>query len=470
MDASAQQPQANLSRHRLVILTALVSLAATAAVLLFPAVRFAYNSPPFHIVVETIAALTAALTALLFYGRLRVSSTPSGAALVYALVLSALANFALSVVPSVVGGAGVAPFSEWGALLSRLVSTAGFAYAAFASGRQRRARPHLGWWIVGAAGLTVAVIVLAVWVVEPSLPGAVSIGSPAGPALLRAHPAVLVAQLLGLVLFAAAAVGFSRRATATGDVLMRWLAAGALIAAFSRLHYALYPSLYTEWVYTGDFLRLGFHGLLLAGAVGEIRRYWLGLAEAGALAERRRLARDLHDGVAQELAFIVAQARLLGAEHKGDDTVRTITSAADRALDESRRAIAALTHELDQPFDLVLEQAAEEVAERVGLNVELDIERGIDLPGPLREALIRITREAITNAGRHSQSDAVSVRLSANGRVRLEVSDQGVGFDPAATSPLRFGLISMRERAQALDAEFEITSSPGHGTTVEVLL
>jgi signal transduction histidine kinase len=314
------------------------------------------------------------------------------------------------------------------------------------------------------------VVVLGIWMFEPNLPGAVAIGSPAGPALLKAHPAVLVAQLLSLVLFAIAAAGFARRARATGDVLMRWLGAGALAAAFSRLHYALYPSLYTEWVYTGDFLRMGFHALLLAGAVGEIRRYWLGLADAAALAERRRLARDLHDGVAQELAFIVAQARHLGAQHHDDEAVRVLTSAADRALDESRRAIAALTHELDQPFDRVLEQAAEEVAQRVGVNVELDIERDVDLPSETREALVRIAREAITNAGRHSQSDSVAVRLSANGRIRLEVSDHGVGFDPTNTDPLRFGLISMRERAEALNAEFEVTSSPGRGTTVEVLL
>ena len=471
MHPSAVQSGGRPSGHRLMIVTGAVCMAATAIVLVFPAVRFAYNSPQFHILVETLAALTAGLTALLYYGRLRLSTTTSGAALVYALIISALGNLVLSLIPSVMGeAASLSPFSEWGALTSRLLSAAGFAFAAFASTQPRSQRRHLGWWIVGAAVVTIIVIIIGIWSVQDSLPRTVAIGSPTRPALLRAHPAVPLLQFLALTLFAAAAIGFIRRAYATGDVLMRWLAAGALAAAFSRLHYALYPSLYTEWVYTGDFLRLAFHGLLLAGAVGEIRRYWLGLAEGAAVAERRRLARDLHDGVAQELAFIVAQARILRQTQDDDDTVRTITSAADRALDESRRAIAALTQDYDEPFDRLLEQAAEEVAERVGLNVQFDIERGVEPPAGSREALIRIAREAITNAGRHSRSQDVAVRLSAGDRIRLEVSDDGVGFDPSQTNALRFGLLSMRERAEALDAAFAISSAPGQGTTVEVLL
>ena len=470
MHDKAAQPVGRPTGHRLMIVTGAVSLVATAWVLAFPAVRFAYNSPQFHSVVETVAALTAALTALLYYGRLRLSTTTSGAVLVYALIVSALGNLALSLVPSVIGDSAPSPFSEWGALTGRITAAAAFAFAAFASARPRSHRRHLGWWIVAAASVTVLLIVAGVWTAQDSLPPTVSIGSSTNPALLEAHPAVPLLQFLALSLFAAAAIGFIRRANATGDVLMRWLAAGSLAAAFSRLHYALYPSLYTEWVYTGDFLRLAFHGLLLAGAVGEIRRYWLGLAAGAALAERRRLARDLHDGVAQELAFIVAQARVLRHAHGDDETVRTITSAADRALDESRRAIAALTQDDDEPFDRLLEQAAEEVAERVGLNVQFDIERGVEPPAESREGLIRIAREAITNAGRHSRSEHVAVRLSAGERIRLEVHDDGVGFDPSTINALRFGLLSMRERAEALDAAFAINSAPGQGTTVEVLL
>lgn len=246
-----------------------------------------------------------------------------------------------------------------------------------------------------------------VWLVLPLLPSSVTIGPP--PAALDAHPTLLVLQLVALLLFTAAPVGFLRRAEATGDVLLRWLAAGSLLAAFSRLHYALYPSIYSEWVYTGDVLRLGFYAMLLAGA-------------------------------------------------------------ADRALDESRRAIAALSRDGDDPLDLALAQATHEVAERVGASVKLDLQAGADLAPAQRESLIRIAREAVSNAGRHSGARDVAVCLAVNGRVELRVRDHGIGFDPAATPHGRFGLVSMRERAEALGAEFQIISSPGGGTSVEVIL
>jgi signal transduction histidine kinase len=283
-------------------------------------------------------------------------------------------------------------------------------------------------------------------------------------------PSIVLIQLLTMLLFTAASFGFIRRSKTTGDELMRWLAAGTLLAAFSRLHYALFPSLYSDWVYTGDFLRVGFYTLILIGAADEIRRYWNGLASAAAAEERRRIARDLHDGLAQELAYIAVQSRWL-ANH-GDDhqTLRNVGAAADRALDESRRAIAALTRADDEPLDVALAQAAEEVADRVNTTVRLDLQEVPPVDADAQEALLRIAREAIANAGRHSGADEVVVRLSSDDCVRLQVTDEGVGFDPATLIHDRFGLISMRERAEALNAELLVTSSPGRGTSVEVAL
>ncbi|MPZ73411.1 MAG: hypothetical protein GEU74_09295 [Nitriliruptorales bacterium] len=457
-------------RHRLMWNSALGALVLTVSVLWFPAVRFAYHSPGFHIVLETLASAVAALAAFLLFGRLRQSGSMSDRALVYALTLSALVNMFLSVLPTLTETYFLAHFSSWASTISRLVAAAGFAFAAFAPTTPRRQRRYPGWSITAAATATLLAISLAVLIVLPDLPRAVSVISPARGGVLLVHPSVPLLQALALLLFATAAAGFLRRADTTGDGLMRWLAAASLLAAFARLHYVLYPSLYADWVYSGDFLRLGFYCMLVAGAVGEIRRYWFGLADAAAVAERRRLARDLHDGVAQELSYIVSQARLLRERTEGADILRTIAGAADRALDDSRRAIAALTTDADEPLDVALAQAAEEVAQRVGTHVRLDLEAGVDLPAPLREGLIRIAREAISNAGRHSHSGVVWVQLSVNGRVQLAVRDNGIGFDPGHQPPDCFGLISMRERAEALGAEFAITSSPGRGTNVEVAL
>jgi NarL family two-component system sensor histidine kinase LiaS len=129
-----------------------------------------------------------------------------------------------------------------------------------------------------------------------------------------------------------------------------------------------------------------------------------------------------------------------------------------------------LTRDVDVPLDVALAQAAEEVADRVGTDVRLELDTGAVVDAATREGLIRIAREAIANAGRHSHADEVVVHLSVNGQIRLRVADDGDGFDVDSVRPDRYGLVSMRERAKALNAEFEVTSSPGRGTSVEVAL
>ena len=472
MRANSNHIDGDPLRPRLVIITAIVGLAVTWAVLATPSVQFAYFSPQFHVALETAAGLIALLAAFLFFGRLRENRQQSNWALVYALAISSLVNFAFGVAPAVVGTPAAEDFSVWATSAGRVAGAVAFVVAAFSSAGWAEKRRYIGWIVVAAPLATAVVIGAGVSQLLPYLPTGANVSRPVAAAPLSdVHPIVMAIQILGLVLYAAAAAGFIRRSERTGDELMRWLAAGSLLAAFSRLHYMLYPSMFSGWVYSGDLLRLGFYGLLLVGAVGEIRRYWTRMAQAAANEERRRIARDLHDGLAQELAYITAQTRWLRLhERTGGETAVALQAAADRALDESRRAISALTRDDDEPLSVALAQAAEEVADRVGTRVHLDLDPDVDLQPDVREGVIRIAREAIANAGRHSGSQAVTVRLSANGRVRLQVVDDGVGFDTTQAPPNRFGLVSMRERAEALDADFSVTSSPGRGTSVEVAL
>lgn len=458
-------------RLRLMTITGLVGFVATGAVMFFPSVHFAYHSPGFHIAIETAAGLTAALAAFLFFGRLKHSRLQCNWALVYALLLSSAINLLLSAVPGILENRQAAEFAIWASAGGRLVAAMAFAFAAHAPLPWVTKGRHIGYSVVAGVFVTVGLVLLATLAATPFFPPPIIETTLGGTTpLLAAHPSIVMVHLLTMLLFTAASLGFIKRSDQTGDELMRWLAAGSLLAAFSRLHYVLFPSLYADWVSTGDFLRLGFYALLLVGAVGEIRRYWQGLAEAAASDERRRIARDLHDGLAQELAYIAVQTRWMKTHGGDNDTLRRVTASADRALDESRRAIAALTRSDDEPLDIALAQAAEEVADRVGTNVRLDLTDVGPLAAEAQENLVRIAREAIANAGRHSGSDEVLVRLWANGRVRLEVSDQGCGFRPDEPHADRYGLISMRERADALDAEFSVISSPGRGTTVEVAL
>jgi signal transduction histidine kinase len=144
--------------------------------------------------------------------------------------------------------------------------------------------------------------------------------------------------------------------------------------------------------------------------------------------------------------------------------------AAERALDESRSAISALTRPMDQTLDAAVAQAAEEVAGRVGVRLRLNLDEGIEVPAVTREALVRIVREAVSNTVRHGKAETVTVALSSDNGTRLRVRDDGVGFDPSDGGGPGFGLTSMSERARALGGELHVSSAPGEGTAIEVVL
>ena len=114
-------------------------------------------------------------------------------------------------------------------------------------------------------------------------------------------------------------------------------------------------------------------------------------------------------------------------------------------------------------------QTAEDMSERHAMGVELDLDEGVTLPGDVTESLLRIVREALTNASVHGQAGHVRVQLHNAGRLRLVVEDDGCGFDPtAARSGGGFGLLSMEERAVSVGAELQVDSAAGRGTRVTV--
>lgn len=210
--------------------------------------------------------------------------------------------------------------------------------------------------------------------------------------------------------------------------------------------------------------------LLLVGAAREIERYWEERARAAVLEERRRLARDLHDGVAQELAFIWRQTRRLAPGENGP-VVAALSGSAERALQESRRAVAALRGAPVQSLAAAMADELDNVAARVGTRVVVDIDDAVLLPAETREQLLRIACEAVANAGRHGRAELVRVDVFGGDNPRLLVVDNGTGFDPS-TPPRRatFGLVTMQERARSLGARLFVTSRPGDGTRVELVL
>ena len=123
-----------------------------------------------------------------------------------------------------------------------------------------------------------------------------------------------------------------------------------------------------------------------------------------------------------------------------------------------------------ESFAAALVQTVEEVALRLGTRVVIDAEPAPGIPQERQEQLLRIVREAVTNAARHGGANVVRVQFANGNGLRLQVEDDGVGFDPTATETSGFGLLTMRERAAAMGAEFYLRSAPDQGTSIEVIV
>jgi signal transduction histidine kinase len=445
--------------------------AITLLVIVAPFVHFGYRSAETHVFIDGAATVIALLGAVLLAHRLRRSGLVGDLLLLAALAVLAAADLLLSVLPALVT-TGPTALSTWGLLAARLLATALFAAAAAAPRVRASAAQRTA--MLGACAAAFVLLALGTVLVGDNLPAAVTTAlPPASHPRVVGQPLLLAGQLAGMALFAGAALGFARAARADEDEFLGWLAAAAVLGAFARLNYFLFPSLFTDVVYTGDLFILGFHVVLLGAAVREIRAYHLELADAAVLQERRRIARELHDGLAQDLAFIASRVRVLERDPSAPVRLDQLTSAAERALDDSRAAIAALTRPLDEPLDAALARNATEVAERLGGRAHLDLAAGVDVPPSTRESLVRVVRESVTNAVRHGGARLVAVSLTQGESLRLTIADDGCGFDPAARPAqpdAGFGLVSMGERAEALGGALAIRSAPGSGTTIEVVL
>jgi signal transduction histidine kinase len=448
--------------HRRTLLATAVGLVVTATVAVVPTLRFAYRNPDGRLALETVAAFVAALVAVLFYGRFRRSGSLQALLLMYAMSLLGFAAFVLVVLPLVSGASAGSATATWGALVVRQLAAFLLLAAAMAP-RRKVTAPHLPRDTLVAVTLLVAVIAL-VQVLSTQLPKAVATAAPPEESAVPnfdAHPLVLAVQATNLLCFAAAAIAFTRQAARTGDELAGWVGTAAAVGAWARVNYLLYPSLYSDWFYSGDLLRLGFYLLLLVAAWREIHHYWSAQTEAAVFGERRRLARELHDGTLQELGYIRSQVGSL--EGPAAERVR---SAAERAVDETRAALAALSAPADEPFLVMLRRSVEQVADRYDVSVRWVLNPEAEPPSRHREDLLRIAREAVANAARHGGAEVVEVSLASG---RLDVADDGRGFDPS-TPPRAgsFGLTSMRDRAAGMGGVVAIESAPGQGARVRV--
>jgi signal transduction histidine kinase len=285
--------------------------------------------------------------------------------------------------------------------------------------------------------------------------------------------ATLALQLAAAAVLLGASLNPALRSRPQRRGLPRPMVAGVIFVLVARLDYFLLPSSGGGSLYGGDLLMLGASLMILYGCVIEFRALQRRLMAGAATQERRRLARDMHDGLAQELAFIATYSQRLG--RTGDDaiTVVNLRAAAERALHDSRTAIAVLTSTDDAPLDRLITRTVDSFRSRFPAEVELDLDQDLVVDAERRNALLRILNEALINATRHGSARQILVRLTGDqGGSALSVSDDGSGFDVAAamTAGRGLGLTSMSERAELLGGELKIVSGRGTGTAVEVRL
>ena len=195
--------------------------------------------------------------------------------------------------------------------------------------------------------------------------------------------------------------------------------------------------------------------------------------------ERNRMARELHDTLAHSLSAVAVQLEAADSmvETSPDEAHLLLSKALAQTrsgLAETRRAMQSLRASPldDLGLTLALQSLAEITAQRGGLRLDLDLVQIPDLPSPVEQNLYRIAQEALSNVLKHANASRLLVSLQRiEGRIRLTVHDDGMGFDPAiARRNGHFGLAGIDERAAMIGGTVTVTSQPTHGTTVELIL
>jgi signal transduction histidine kinase len=193
-------------------------------------------------------------------------------------------------------------------------------------------------------------------------------------------------------------------------------------------------------------------------------------------AERTRLARDLHDAVTQTLFSATLIAEVLPELWKknrpeGLRRLAELRQLTRGALAEMRTLLVELRPNAltEIPLPTLLRQLTDALAGRTGLDIQLHCHGEHGLPPDVQVGLYRIAQESLNNILKHAHASQAVVTLHISRSLRLTITDDGVGFDPAGVTPDHIGLRIMRERAEAIGAQFNVESSPGEGTQVSVV-
>jgi signal transduction histidine kinase len=439
------------------LLVALLS-AALALWSAYPSLPSTFDLPQLLLALNTAIALTSALVAVLTGIRFSVDSRRMDLLLCAGFSVAALSIFAIEIAPTL-GGSAIGNPEAWASLIGRILSAVLISAAAFARGQVRK--PGRALPVTLAVGI---LALLVIWSGTRALAQALaSTDTSSGPEL----PLTFAFALLAL-LYLGAMVGFGLRFRRWLEDLDSWLALAATLWLFSSLNFVFTPLLPGERAALGDFLRLLACGLLVVGVWRAIRAAEFGRAVSE---ERARVARDIHDGLAQYLFALTTHLNMLRAGAELENVLPRLEEVAGLAQQEARFAVLALSSAGGTaPFDAALHRYVEFLCADGKFEVDVEIDPDIRLAPDEQIEIFRIVQEGLANVRKHANAIWVEVKICENGgRRTVIIRDNGDGFDgphPGAGQ----GLKNMRRRANSIDADFTLSSKPGVGTTLEVAL
>lgn len=488
----------------LLALVPVVLAALTFSILASSRTPRVFVNEPLALAIDTVATLVAVAVAVLGWIRYREAGDQAalwrGSALMVLGTMNALTASATVIgVDAAFGHSLDAPgqLPLWMAVVTRATAAALLVVAGLAAISPRGSphlRPALVLWLPAVVILGLFVVAAANQEVLPVLI------SGAGLASMSAdpHAALPVGSAVRLaILQTAIAIGYLAAASlsyrayrAHGRGTDATLAVGLMVASFSQVLFAIHPAAFGSLVTSGDVLRVAFYLTLLATLAVEVRGdiralraanvelKRLGDAEvARATAEERaRLAREIHDGMSQELWYAkLKQGRLLGLPGVAGDArelAEEVAGAIESALAEARQSIMALRPTEGRSFTEAVERYVADFSDRFGIATEVSCDAAAEgLAARPQAELLRIMHEALSNVRKHADATLVRVDVApTDDGLRMTVTDNGRGFAPDAPGPSSYGLSSMRERAEIIGGRLSLDSRPQDGTRVIVNL
>ena len=370
-------------------------------------------------------------------------------------------------------------------LLTRATAAALFLGGLASSRRRARSASPAPWadWIGLACATALGLMAVTVLfsqtdelplLLGPAARELLGSGRPVADVLPDQQPPLVLANATLAAAFLVSAIGYTMEGRRLRDPHIAALAAGLGFIFFGQVHAFLFPGLVTEYVSTGDGYRLVAYGLLLASVMWRTAQ---DVAASASHRERLRLSRELHDGLAQQLAALgLRLGRIADATSLADDRAHDL-EVAQRVLQsaslEARRAIAALRSE-DVPWT-DFERALQAFSAEFSLTRDVDARvwtqpSELRLDSHLQADVLRIVQEASSNAVRHGRATRIDAVVAPDGKaVRVAVQDDGLGFDPDRARQ-GVGLRSIAERVARRGGRLVVDTAPGEGTRIQAWL